>query len=103
MTGFLQRLRVMEPAAVAEAVRAVIVALVTLGWVTLDNAAIATLASAIGFVVSLALSLLVRQKVVPEAKLLDGAYQVTSKPKHALGSDQFRARNPLFDPDDREG
>jgi hypothetical protein len=54
-----------EPAAIAEVVRLVIVALVALGWLTLDDAAANIIASAIGAVLSVILTVTVRAHVIP--------------------------------------
>jgi O-antigen/teichoic acid export membrane protein len=56
-----------EPAAYAEAARVVIVALVTVGWVTVDSNTVNTWASAVGFVLSLVLTYVVRSRVSPVA------------------------------------
>jgi hypothetical protein len=57
-----------EPVAMAEVLRAVIVVLVSLGWITLDNNTVNIIASALGVVLSWALTLLARSKVTPIAK-----------------------------------
>lgn len=58
-----------EPVAVAELVRVVLAALVTLGWVTLDEPAVMTVSTAVAGLVSLALSWWARRRVTPTAKL----------------------------------
>lgn len=83
-----RRVRSLEPAALAEFARAVIVAAVAAGWVALDDSTVATIASAAGFALSLGLTWLVRRNVVPEAKVAD-------TPKHRL--DKFRDNNPHID------
>lgn len=57
-----------EPVAMAEVFRAVILMLVTLGWITLDNNVINIVASALGVVLSWILTLLARNRVTPVAK-----------------------------------
>lgn len=54
-----------EPAVYAEVARLVILALVALGWVTVDNATANTIASAIGALLSVVLTVAVRQHVTP--------------------------------------
>lgn len=54
-----------EPAAYAEIARLVVGAIVALGWVTVDDATANTVASAIGTLVSIALTVAVRQHVAP--------------------------------------
>jgi hypothetical protein len=54
-----------EPAAYAELARLVITAVVALGWVTVDNATANTIASVIGTIVSIVLTVAVRQHVTP--------------------------------------
>lgn len=54
-----------EPAAYAEAVRLVIVALVSIGWVTIDQVTVNTIVSVVGGLLSLILTLIVRAHVTP--------------------------------------
>lgn len=63
------RVRAMEPARLAEAVRVALVAAVTLGWVTIDDARINAIVSAVALVGSLLLTRQVRSTVTPVAKL----------------------------------
>lgn len=57
-----------EPAAVAELVRLVLVALVAAGWFTLPDAAVASIVSAVGVAASIALTWWTRRRVVPVVK-----------------------------------
>lgn len=57
-----------EPVAMAEVLRAIIVMLVSLGWIALDNDAINVIASALGVALSWILTLLARNRVTPIAK-----------------------------------
>lgn len=75
MTTFWSRLRVVaaemaatEPARLAEVVRTLLGAAVGVGWLTLDNAAISSVATTAALVVSWLLTRLVRERVVPEVK-----------------------------------
>lgn len=63
------RIRATEPARLAEAVRVALVAAVTLGWLTLDDARINSIVSAVALVGSLLLTRQVRGTVTPVAKL----------------------------------
>lgn len=54
-----------EPAAYAEAVRLVIAALVALGWITLDDNTTNAIVTAVGAVLSIVLTVAVRQTVTP--------------------------------------
>ncbi|MGL5908848.1 MAG: hypothetical protein ACRCZP_02530 [Phycicoccus sp.] len=54
-----------EPVAIAETVRLVLVALVAVGWVTLDDTAVMSVATAVGALVSVAASLWARARVTP--------------------------------------
>jgi hypothetical protein len=54
-----------EPVAIAAAVQAVLAAIVTIGWVQLDDATIATIATVIAGAVSVILTLYTRSKVTP--------------------------------------
>lgn len=60
-----------QPVLTAAAVQAVLAALVTLGWLHLDNAALAALATAIAAVVAAVTALLARSKVTPTASPRD--------------------------------
>lgn len=62
-------LRSFEPARLAEGVRVVLVAGVTLGWLTIDDARINAIVSAVAVVASLLLTRQVRATVAPVAKL----------------------------------
>lgn len=54
-----------EPVAIAAAVQAVLAAIVTIGWVQLDDATIATLATVIAGAVSVGITIYTRSKVTP--------------------------------------
>ena len=54
-----------EPAAYAEAARLVLAALVGVGWVTVDNTAVNAVATAVGGVLSVFLTAVVRANVIP--------------------------------------
>lgn len=58
-----------EPVAIAAAVQAVLAAIVTIGWVQLDDSTIATIATVIAGAVSVAITILTRSKVTPVSKL----------------------------------
>lgn len=60
-----------EPALVGEAVRAVLFALSALGWIVLDEAAIAAVVTAVAAVTSLVVTFTVRQKVWAPATVED--------------------------------
>ena len=55
----------LEPAAIAEAVRLVLVALVGLGWLTLDEPVVNSVATAVAAVASVVLTVFVRKNVTP--------------------------------------
>lgn len=54
-----------EPAAYAEVVRLVIAALVAIGWIGLDDNATNAIVTAVGAVLSVVLTVVVRQHVTP--------------------------------------
>lgn len=54
-----------EPAMVAEAVRAVLVMLVTLGWITIDSETVNAIVSVVGVLLSIGLTIFVRSRVTP--------------------------------------
>lgn len=54
-----------EPVAIASAAQAVLAALVTLGWVTLDDTTISTIATAVGVVGAAIITIVARSKVTP--------------------------------------
>lgn len=54
-----------EPVAVAEAVRAVVLAGVAIGWVTLDDTAVEAVVTVAGALISLGLTLWARSRVSP--------------------------------------
>lgn len=54
-----------EPAAYAEAVRLVIAALVGLGWVTISDAVVNAVVTAVGALMSIVLTAVVRANVTP--------------------------------------
>jgi hypothetical protein len=63
------RVRALEPARLAEAVRMALAATVTLGWLTIDDARVNTIVSAVAVVASLFATNRVRASVTPVAKL----------------------------------
>lgn len=67
MTTFLARLKATEPAKLAEFARAILAALVAVGWVTLDEQAIAAVVSVVALVGSWALTAFTRRRVTPLA------------------------------------
>ena len=54
-----------EPAAYAEVVRLVLVALVALGWITVDNDTTNAIVTAVGAILSVVLTVAVRAHVTP--------------------------------------
>lgn len=64
-----KELKDLEPAALAEAVRVVLAALVALGWITLDDPTLTAVTTAVAAVASVLLTVLVRRKVVPATKV----------------------------------
>ena len=54
-----------EPAIYAEAVRLLLVALVALGWITIDDNTANAIVTAVGAILSIALTIAVRQHVTP--------------------------------------
>jgi len=58
-----------EPVAVTELARAVIVMVVSLGWITLDNTTINVVASVVGLILSWLLALFTRNRVTPVTKV----------------------------------
>ncbi|MCG3750492.1 MULTISPECIES: hypothetical protein [Amycolatopsis] len=58
-----------EPASIAEAVRLVLVAVVAIGWWVIPDQTINVIVSAVGTILSVVSSVLVRRPVVPVAKL----------------------------------
>lgn len=70
-----------EPVAIAEAVRALLVAIVTTGWVVIPDTTINIVVSVVGFAISVVSTILARRKVVPLAKLgADGVPVITVVP-----------------------
>jgi hypothetical protein len=57
-----------EPVAFTELVRAVLVVLVTLGWVTIDSNVVNVIASGVGLAISWGLTLFARSRVTPVMK-----------------------------------
>ncbi len=57
-----------QPVSLAEAVRVVVVLLVGAGWLTLDDAAVNTVVSVVGVLVSVGLTWWTGRKVTPLAK-----------------------------------
>lgn len=64
----LEGLAKLEPAAVAEAARMVLAALVAVGWLALDDVAINTVVTAVSAVLSVMLTVFVRKNVTPVNK-----------------------------------
>ncbi|MBN9739519.1 hypothetical protein DMP23_00305 [Amycolatopsis sp. A1MSW2902] len=58
-----------EPVSIAEAVRLVLVAVVAIGWWVIPDQTINVIVSAVGAILSVVSSVLVRRRVVPVAKL----------------------------------
>lgn len=56
-----------EPVAIAAAVQAVLAALVTVGWVQLDDAKISAIGTVVAIVISASLTVWTRGKVTPSA------------------------------------
>ncbi len=54
-----------EPAAYAEAVRLAIAALVGLGWITIDDSTVNAIVTAVGALMSIVLTVVVRANVTP--------------------------------------
>lgn len=54
-----------EPVAIAAAAQAVLAALVTVGWLQLDDATIASVATGIAAILSVVLTLIARSRVTP--------------------------------------
>jgi hypothetical protein len=77
MTEFLRRLAATEPARLAEAVRVVLMALVTLGWVAIPDATVATIVTAFSALGSLLLTGYVRSRVYSPATV----EQLTAPPE----------------------
>lgn len=71
MRAFLDRLKATEPARLAEFVRTVLAALVAVGWLTINDGLINTIASlaALGF--SALLTRFVRNRVTPVATQIE--------------------------------
>lgn len=65
----IARIRATEPAQWAELVRALIAALVAVGWLTIDAATVNVVASVVGAAASFVLTRFVRKAVIPTAKL----------------------------------
>lgn len=56
-----------EPAAYAEAVRLAIAALVALGWITVNDSTVNAIVTAVGALMSIVLTVVVRANVTPVA------------------------------------
>lgn len=54
-----------EPVALTEAIRLILVALVGLGWITLDDTALSAILSAVGVLLSWGLAAYARSRVTP--------------------------------------
>ncbi|PXY20318.1 hypothetical protein [Prauserella endophytica] len=65
----LARLAATEPAQLAEGVRTVLVALVGVGWLTIDDVTVNAIVTVVGVIGSFVLTFLVRKNVTPVAKL----------------------------------
>ncbi|WP_116206214.1 hypothetical protein [Amycolatopsis circi] len=73
-----------EPVAIAEAVRALLVAIVTTGWIVIPDTTINVVVSVVGFTGSVVSTVLARRKVLPLAKLgPDGVPVITVVPPAA--------------------
>lgn len=68
MTALISRLLATEPARLAEFVRVILVALVAVGWLTIDDDAINGIVSGVGVLLSLLLTKAVRSKVTPDGR-----------------------------------
>lgn len=68
------KLKATEPARWAELARAVMVALVSVGWVTIGDAAVNSIASVVAVAVSVFLSEKTRKNVTPTGKLDNPAH-----------------------------
>lgn len=66
-----------EPVAIAEGVRALLVAIVAAGWFVIPDATINIVVSAVGFGLSVLMTILARRKVTPTAP---GADPIASVP-----------------------
>ena len=69
-----------EPVAVAEVVRALLVAVVAAGWLVIPDTTINVIVSAAGLALSVLGTVLARRKVTPIAPGSDGAYPITNIP-----------------------
>ncbi|MBB5157651.1 hypothetical protein [Saccharopolyspora phatthalungensis] len=71
-----------EPAAIAEVVRVILVALVGAGWLALDDATLASIVSVVGVLASVALTWWTRRKVTSLARprATDGTPLVPAAP-----------------------
>lgn len=65
----LDKIRATEPAKYAELVRSILLALVGVGWLTLDEPTVNTVSTVVAGVVSVVLTRFVRKSVTPTAKL----------------------------------
>lgn len=65
----LDKIRATEPAKWAELVRSILLALVGVGWLTLDEPTVNTVSTVVAGVVSVVLTKFVRKSVTPTAKL----------------------------------
>ncbi len=76
-----------QPVTLAEAIRVVVVLLVGAGWLTLDDAAVNTIVSIVGVVMSIALTWWAGRKVTPLAKPRagDGRPLAPVPPEKSLG------------------
>lgn len=61
----LERLAKLEPAALAETVRLLLAALVSLGWLAMEDVAVNSLVSAVAAMTSVVLTVFVRNHVTP--------------------------------------
>ncbi|WP_028924183.1 hypothetical protein [Pseudonocardia acaciae] len=58
-----------EPVVTADAIRTVLAALVTVGWLKLDDTVLAALGTVLAFLVSTAITAITRSRVTPNAHL----------------------------------
>lgn len=65
----LDKIRATEPAQYAELARSILLALVGVGWLTLDEPTVNTVSTVVAGVVSVVLTRFVRKSVTPTAKL----------------------------------
>lgn len=82
-----------EPVAIAEAVRALLVAIVTTGWVVIPDTTINIIVSVVGFAGSVVSTILARRKVVPLTRLGAGGVPVATVAPPAPAADPLYAED----------